>query len=87
MDARTPLGDLNFSAMDQVLRGWHQCEPLGNDWLLPDDRQLEGRETITDTPLVGCSVIHSMMSLSSVVANASSRVWSLGQTASIIRFS
>ena len=35
MAARTPLGDLNFSAMDQVLQGqWHQSEPMGNDWLL-----------------------------------------------------
>ena len=33
--ARTPLGDLDFSAMDQVLEGnWHQCEPIGKDWLL-----------------------------------------------------
>ena len=33
--ARTPLGDLDFSAMDQVLQGqWHQSEPIGNDWLL-----------------------------------------------------
>ena len=33
--ARTPLGDLDFSAMDQVLEGkWHQCVRLGNDWLL-----------------------------------------------------
>ena len=33
--ARTPLGDLDFGAMDQVLEGkWHQCEPMGNDWLL-----------------------------------------------------
>ena len=33
--ARTPLADLNFSAMDQVLQGqWHQSEPMGNDWLL-----------------------------------------------------
>ena len=32
--ARTPLGDLDISSMDQVLRGrWHQCEPLGHDWL------------------------------------------------------
>ena len=35
MAARTPLGDLNFSAMDQVLQGqWHQSEAMGNDWLL-----------------------------------------------------
>ena len=35
MAARTPLGDLNFSAMDQVLLGqWHQSEPMGSDWLL-----------------------------------------------------
>ena len=35
MAARTPLGDLNFSAMDQVLQGqWHLSEPMGNDWLL-----------------------------------------------------
>ncbi len=35
MPARTPLGNLDFSAMDQVLQGeWHQCEPLGRDWLL-----------------------------------------------------
>ena len=35
MAARTPLGDLHFSAMDQVLQGqWHQSEPVGNDWLL-----------------------------------------------------
>jgi diaminohydroxyphosphoribosylaminopyrimidine deaminase/5-amino-6-(5-phosphoribosylamino)uracil reductase len=35
MAARTPLGDLNFSGMDQVLQGqWHQSEPMGNDWLL-----------------------------------------------------
>ena len=33
--ARTPLGDLGFGAMDQVLQGgWHRCEPLGYDWLL-----------------------------------------------------
>ena len=33
--ARTPLGELNFSAMEEVLQGdWHQCEPLGQDWLL-----------------------------------------------------
>ncbi len=33
--ARTPLGDLNFKAMDQVLHGqWHQSEPIGHDWLL-----------------------------------------------------
>ena len=33
--ARTPLGDLGFVAMDQVLQGaWHRCEPLGHDWLL-----------------------------------------------------
>ena len=33
--ACTPLGDLDFSAMDEVLQGgWHQCEPLGQDWLL-----------------------------------------------------
>ncbi|MCB4377182.1 MULTISPECIES: bifunctional diaminohydroxyphosphoribosylaminopyrimidine deaminase/5-amino-6-(5-phosphoribosylamino)uracil reductase RibD [unclassified Synechococcus] len=33
--ARTPLGELDFSAMDEVLQGgWHQCEPLGQDWLL-----------------------------------------------------
>ena len=33
--ACTPLGDLNFSSMNQVLQGsWHQCEPLGHDWLL-----------------------------------------------------
>ena len=35
MTARTPLGDLGFVAMDQVLQGaWHRCEPLGHDWLL-----------------------------------------------------
>ena len=35
MAAHTPLGDLNFSAMDQVLQGqWHQSKPMGNDWLL-----------------------------------------------------
>ena len=33
--ARTPLGELNFSAMEEVLQGdWHQCELLGQDWLL-----------------------------------------------------
>jgi diaminohydroxyphosphoribosylaminopyrimidine deaminase/5-amino-6-(5-phosphoribosylamino)uracil reductase len=33
--ARTPLADLDFSSMDQALQGrWHQCEPLGHDWLL-----------------------------------------------------
>ena len=33
--ARTPLGDLNFSAMDQVpCSAWHQSSPLGDDWLL-----------------------------------------------------
>ena len=33
--ARTPLGDLGFSAMGQVLQGgWQSCEPLGPDWLL-----------------------------------------------------
>ena len=33
--ARTPLGDLNFSSMNEVLQGsWHQCAPLGHDWLL-----------------------------------------------------
>ena len=33
--ARTPLGELNFSAMEEVLQGdWHQCETLGHDWLL-----------------------------------------------------
>ena len=33
--ARTPLGDLGFVAMDQVLQGaWHRCESLGHDWLL-----------------------------------------------------
>ena len=33
--ARTPLGDLNFKAMDQVLHGqWHQSKPIGHDWLL-----------------------------------------------------
>ena len=33
--ARTPMGELDFSAMDEVLQGdWHQCEPLGHDWLL-----------------------------------------------------
>jgi diaminohydroxyphosphoribosylaminopyrimidine deaminase/5-amino-6-(5-phosphoribosylamino)uracil reductase len=33
--ARTPLGDLNFSAMDQVpCSAWNQSSPLGDDWLL-----------------------------------------------------
>ena len=33
--ARTPLADLGFSTMAEVLQGsWHQSEPLEDDWLL-----------------------------------------------------
>ena len=33
--ARTPLADLGFSSMDDVVCGaWYQSAPLGNDWLL-----------------------------------------------------
>ena len=33
--ARTPLGDLEFTRMDQVpCSSWHQSSPLGGDWLL-----------------------------------------------------
>ena len=33
--ARTPLGELDFTAMDQVLSGeWQPPRPIGDDWLL-----------------------------------------------------